>query len=573
MEIDQNLKDNTNVAYISMEIAFDSNIPTYSGGLGVLAGDTVRSAADLEIPMVGICLCYSSGYFYQLFNEKGEQKEKEIEWSFFYEFDKVEKPISIMIENKEIKVSAWLYRVIGQSGHVIPIYLLTTEVEGNEPWMQKLTGSLYDSTSRWNRICQEMILGIGGVRLLNSLGFNNIKTFHINEGHGAFSSIELYKNFNNNIEKVKDNVAFTTHTPVPAGHDRFGLDLVKKVFIDRFPPEMLKLGMENGNLNMTILALNSARYINGVSKKHGLITRKMFPDYNIDSITNGIHLPFWISKPIKQIFDRKWPNWKSNPSILQNAIEIDDLDLFDAHIENKFNLINYQKGHSWNLLDEELITVGFARRFATYKRAVLMFHDLDHLGKISQGKIQYIFAGKAHPKDQEGKKYIKQIFEASEYLYDNYGVKVVLMENYNMDLAHMLVSGVDIWLNHPERYREASGTSGMKASLNGVLNLSVLDGWWIEGYRMNKLAGWAVGKFPEEYTKDEKLNDWKRDALDIYDILENEVIPTYMNHDEWLFKCKNAIALAAFFNTHRMIEEYAEKAYRLKRQMPWKFIK
>ncbi|MBN1214805.1 MAG: alpha-glucan family phosphorylase [Candidatus Lokiarchaeota archaeon] len=573
MEIDQNLKDNTNVAYISMEIAFDSNIPTYSGGLGVLAGDTVRSAADLEIPMVGICLCYSSGYFYQLFNEKGEQKEREIEWSFFYEFDKVEEPISMMIENKEIKVSAWLYRVIGQSGHVIPIYLLTTDVEGNEPWMHKLTGSLYDSTSRWNRICQEMILGIGGVRLLHSLGFNNIQTYHINEGHGAFSTLEIYRNYNNDIKKVKEKVAFTTHTPVPAGHDRFGLDLVKKVFIDRFPPEMLKLGMENGDLNMTILAMNSARYINGVSKKHGIVTRKMFPDYEIDAITNGVHLPFWISKPIKQIFDRKWPNWKSNPSILENAIEIDDLDLFDAHIENKFNLINYQKGHSWNLLDEELITIGFARRFATYKRAVLIFNDLDHLGKICKGKIQFIFAGKAHPKDQEGKGYIKKIFEAGEYLYDNYGVKVVMMENYNMDLAHMLVSGVDIWLNYPERYREASGTSGMKASLNGVLNLSVLDGWWIEGYHMNKSAGWAIGKFPEEYAKDETINDWKRDAQDIYDILENEVIPTYMNHDEWLFKAKNAISLAAYFNTHRMIEEYAEKAYKLKKQKPWKFTK
>ncbi len=572
MEIDQNLIDDTKVAYISMEIALDSNIPTYSGGLGVLAGDTVRSAADLKIPMVGICLCYSTGYFYQLFNEKGDQKEKEIEWSFFYEFDKVEKPITLKLENKIIKVSAWLYRVIGQSGHVIPIYLLTTDVEGNEPWMHKLTGSLYDSTSRWNRICQEIILGIGGVRLLNSLGFNNISTYHINEGHGAFSTIELYNKYKNDIKKVREKVVFTTHTPVPAGHDRFNNDLIKKVFENRFPPEMLKLGNENGELNMTLLAMNSARYINGVSKKHGLVTREMFPNYEIDYITNGIHLPFWVSKPIRKLFDRKWPNWRTHPEVLQNAVEIDDLDLFDAHIENKFNLISYQKGHSWNLLDEELITIGFARRFATYKRAVLIFNDPDQLGNICKGKIQFIFAGKAHPKDQEGKKYIKQIFEAGEYLYDNYGVKVIVMENYNMDLAHMLVSGVDIWMNYPERYREASGTSGMKASLNGVLNLSVLDGWWIEGFHMNKLGGWAIGKFPEEYTKDEKINDWNRDAHDIYDILENEVIPTYMNHDEWLFKCKNAIALAAFFNTHRMVEEYAEKAYKLKRQKPWTFF-
>ena len=221
--------------------------------------------------------------------------------------------------------------------------------------------------------------------------------------------------------------------------------------------------------------------------------------------------------------------------------------------------------------DEELITLGFARRFATYKRAVLMFHDLDRLGEICQGEVQFIFAGKAHPKDQAGKEYIKKIFEAGEYLYDNYGVKVVLMENYNIDLAHMLVSGVDVWLNYPERYREASGTSGMKAALNGVLNLSVLDGWWIEGYRMKKEAGWAIGKFPEEYGENEELNDWERDANEIYDILENEIIPTYMNHDEWLFKCKNAIALASYFNTHRMVEEYAKRAYNLRKQKPWRY--
>lgn len=572
MEINKDLIDDTRVAYISMEIGMDSNIPTYSGGLGVLAGDTVRSAADLEIPMVGICLCYSSGYFYQLFNEKGEQKEKEIEWSFFYEFDKVEKPIKMKLEDREIKVSAWLYKVIGQSGHVIPIYLLTTEVEGNEDWMQRLTGSLYDSTSKWNRIAQEMILGIGGVKLLKLLGYNNIKTYHINEGHGAFSTIELYKNLDENLEKVKEKVAFTTHTPVPAGHDRFRHDLVEKVFKDRFPKKLLHLGSQKGELNMTLLAMNCSRYINAVAQKHGETTREMFPNYEIDAITNGIHLPFWVSKPIQRIFDRKWPNWKSKPNVLSNAIEIDDLELFDAHIENKFNLINYQKGHSWNLLDEELITIGFARRFATYKRAILIFYDLDRLGKICKGEVQLIFAGKAHPKDEAGKDYIKKIFEAGEYLYDNYGVKVVLMENYNMDLAHMLVSGVDMWLNCPERYREASGTSGMKAALNGVLNFSVLDGWWIEGFRKQPDAGWAIGKFPEDYEEDEKLNDWERDANEIYEILENEIIPTYMNHDEWLYKCKNAISLAAYFNTHRMVNEYAEKAYNLKKQKPWKYI-
>jgi starch phosphorylase len=569
MDKQNDLTKGTKVAYISMEIALDSSIPTYSGGLGVLSGDTVRSAADLEIPMVGLCLCYSSGYFYQLFNEDGEQKEKEIEWNFFYEFELCGPPITMKIEDKEIKVSAWLYRVIGQSGHTIPIYLLTTDVEGNEDWMKKMTGSLYDSTSRWNRIVQEMILGIGGVKLLKSLGYNDLEVYHLNEGHGSFAALELLKEFGGDIEKVKEKVVFTTHTPVPAGHDRFDYELVEKVFNDRIPKNIKELAGKK-QLNMTTLALNLSRYCNGVAKKHGDISRKMFPEYDIDHITNGVHLPFWVSKPMRKLFSRKWPNWRSNPHLLQNAIELDDLDLFDAHIENKFNLISYQKGHSWNLLDEELITIGFARRFATYKRATLLFQDIERMGKICKGKIQFIFAGKAHPKDMMGKDYIKKIFESGEYLYNNYGVKVVVMENYNMDLAHMLVSGVDIWLNTPNRYREASGTSGMKASLNGVLNLSVLDGWWLEGYKMNHLAGWAIG--PDDSDPKAAENNWDVDSNYLYNILENEVIPAYMDHDDWIFRQKNAISLAAYFNTHRMVEEYAEKAYKLKKQRPWKYV-
>jgi starch phosphorylase len=572
MEFNDALRENTLIAYISMEIGVESNIPTYSGGLGVLSGDTVRSAADLEIPMVAVCLCYSSGYFYQLFNEKGEQKEKEIEWNFFYEFIKVDNPIKIKIENKEVLVSAWRYQVIGQSGHVIPVYLLTTDVEGNEEWMKKMTGSLYDSTSRWNRIVQEMILGIGGVKLLKAQGYNNLEVYHLNEGHGSFSIVELYDELKS-LDKVRDKVVFTTHTPVPAGHDRFDEPLVQKVFENRFPSELRKIADDGGSLNMTFLGMNASRYKNAVSKKHGEVSKQMFPKNNLDYITNGIHLPFWISKPIRKIFDRKWPNWKANPKVLQNAIELDDLEIFDAHIENKFNLINYQKGHSWNLLDEELITFGFARRFATYKRAVLIFHDIDRLGQICQGRAQFIFAGKAHPKDLQGKEYIKEIFSSAEYLYDNYRVKVVLMENYNMDLAHMLVSGVDIWLNTPERYREASGTSGMKAALNGVLNCSILDGWWLEGYRMNPMAGWAIGPDDSNPNDPGVSNDIMLDSNAFYDILEKEIVPTYMNHDEWLFRSKNAISLAGFFNTHRMVEEYADKAYKLKKQKPWKFEK
>ena len=554
-----------------MEIALDSNIPTYSGGLGVLSGDTIRSAADLEIPMVGICLCYSSGYFYQFFNEYGEQKEKEMVWNFFFEFDKVEKPITIEIEDKEVLISAWRYQQIGLSEHVLPIYLLTTDVDGNEDWMKKMTGSLYDSTSRWNRIVQEMILGIGGVKLLKSLGYNNLHTYHLNEGHGSFATLELYKELQD-IEKVKQKVAFTTHTPVPAGHDRFDQSLVDKVFMDRFPPEIRKLGDENGQLNMTQLGMNLSRYRNGVAKKHGEVSRKMFPEFEIDYITNGVHHAFWVRRPIREIFDKKWPNWKSNPGVLRNAIEIDDMELFDAHKANKDFLIYYQKAHAWNLLDEELLTVGFARRFATYKRATLLFQDMERLGKICKDRVQFIFAGKAHPKDQMGKDYIKKIHEAGDFLYEEYGVKVVMLENYNMDISRLMVAGVDVWLNNPERYHEASGTSGMKAALNGVLNFSVQDGWWLEGYKMNPMAGWAIG--PDDSNPEDPgvSNNWEIDAKNLYDTLENEIIPTYMKQSEWLLRAKHAISLASFFNTHRMIEDYAEKAYKLEPQARWRFV-
>jgi len=563
------IKPKTSVAYFSMEIALDSNIPTYSGGLGVLSGDTLRSAADLEIPMVAVCLCYSSGYFFQLFDSDGRQQEKDIKWNFYYEFEKILHPIKILIQGKEIVISAWKYNVVGQSGHIIPVYLLETDVEENEPWQRDLTHVLYDSTSRFHRIVQEMILGIGGIRLLKSLHYDNLQVYHMNEGHAAFITLELLKEFNGNLDKVKEKCVFTTHTPVPAGHDKFDYNLVNDVFRNNLPSNLKKLGGKN-ELNMTILAANCSRYINGVSKKHGQVAQEMMPQYKIDYITNGIHLPYWVSEPFDELFTEKWPRWKMRPDFLQNAIELEDLDLFDAHNENKFKLISYQKAHSWNLLDEELITIGFARRFATYKRATLPFHDIDRLGKICKDKVQFIFAGKAHPKDQMGKDFIKKIYDNSIYLFDNYRVKVVLMENYNMDLSHLITAGVDVWLNCPDRYREASGTSGMKAALNGVLNFSVLDGWWLEGYKKNRLAGWAIG--PDDSDPKAIENNWDRDAESLYTVLENEIIPTWMNQDEWLWRMKNAIALAAYFNTHRMIQDYAEKSWNLVKQDPWKFV-
>ncbi|MHA1698972.1 MAG: alpha-glucan family phosphorylase [Promethearchaeota archaeon] len=556
------------VAYFSMEIALEGDVPTYSGGLGVLAGDMIRSAADLSLPMVGITLTYTSGYFYQLIAPDGRQVERDIRWDFSVDFQKIKEKVQIELQDKNLTIGAWLYNVIGRTGHTVPVFLLETDLPENEPWMRNLTHVLYDA-SPFQRIVQEMILGIGGVRLLDELGFNEITTYHMNEGHSAFLTFELLSRFDGDLEKVKKHCVFTTHTPVRAGHDKFDHNLVRDVFRERLPPNGLELGGKDV-FNMTELALNCSRYVNAVAKKHMEISKKMFPEYEIDSITNGIHMSRWLSPYMHTLFDNELgPAWHHDHRSLEKALELNNREVWRAHEKGKFDLLDYEKSHSWVLLDEKLLTVGFARRMAEYKRPLLLFSDLERLAKIASGKAQFIFAGKAHPADNQAKSFIKSINDFSDYLWNSYKVRVVFLENYDMDLAKLLVSGVDVWLNNPRRYREASGTSGMKAALNGVLNLSVLDGWWIEGYKMDPMAGWAIGPGPDEPDADKKPDS--DDAEDLYRLLEDEVIPIYRkNRNEWMERMKHAIKLVSYFNTHRMAEEYAKKAYQLERQPLWR---
>ena len=560
------LIDMNEIAYFSMEIALKPDIPTYSGGLGVLSGDTLRSAADISLPVVAITMIYSGGYFYQLLTPEGYQIEKPIRWDFLDSFEDMKKIVRVPLQDKEIAIKAWRYIIHGVTGHDVPVILLDTNLPENEPWQRKLTSALYDA-NKFNRIAQEIILGIGGVKMLDALGYDGIEIYHMNEGHSAFLMVELLKRYKT-IDALKQHCVFTTHTPVEAGHERFDQDLVNDAFRGRIPAEIAALA-GTGQFNMTLLALNGSRYTNGVSQKHGLVSAKMFPGHNIDAITNGIHINTWVSPYMEKVFDDILSvKWRFDPSVFKNIFKVNTYEIRQAHVKAKEDLFDYERSHSDVHLKDDLLTIGYARRATEYKRPLLVFTDLERLGKLAKGKVQFLFAGKSHPADNNAKNMIRRINELSNQLWDSYEIRSTFLENYDWDLGKMMVSGCDVWLNNPRRYNEASGTSGMKAALNGVLNCSTLDGWWLEGYKMDPLAGWAIGPGPED-PKAESLPD-SADANDLYRLLEDEIVPLWRkNEKEWLDRMVHAIRLASFFNTNRMMEEYADKAYHLVRGNIW----
>ncbi|MFX1277170.1 MAG: alpha-glucan family phosphorylase, partial [Promethearchaeota archaeon] len=540
------------IAYFSMEIALESSLPIYSGGLGILAGDALRSAADMGIPMIAVTLVYDAGYFYQQLGPNGEQIEKEMEWDFSDDFERLDQQVILELQDKSISVEAWKYEIIGRNGHKVHVILLDTDLDQNEQWQRNLTHMLYDANP-FQRIAQEMILGICGYRMLEKLGYNNIKTYHLNEGHAAFLIFELLEKYNN-LEAVKNHCVFTTHTPVRAGLEEFDYNLVYDVFRNRLPTNIRDFAGEK-TLNMTLLALNASGYINAVSKKHTEVSKRMFPNYKVNQITNGVHLGYWLTPYMRDFLNNELTrDWHHNFELFNNALNLDKNELWRTHNKAKHRLIEYENSHSWILFEKNLLTIGFARRIAEYKRPLLMFTDLERLAKIIKGKAQLIFAGKAHPADIQSKSFIKKIYDYSNFLWNSYDIGLVFLENYEISLAKLLVSGVDLWLNNPRRYLEASGTSGMKAAINGVLNFSTLDGWWIEGYYMSdKKAGWAIGPDPSD-PKAEEMND-KSDAEDLYIKLENEIIPLYyQDQSDWQERMKYAIRLGAYFNTNRMME-------------------
>lgn len=559
------------IAYFSMEIGLANHIPTYSGGLGVLAGDTIKSGADLKLPMVAVTLISKKGYFTQEINENGKQIELPTVWEPSKYMKLLPAKVYVQIEGREVAVQAWLHIVKSLTSGSIPVLFLDTDLDENNPNDRDITSYLYGGDQAY-RLKQEIVLGIGGVRMLHKLGFD-VKKYHMNEGHASLLTLELLLRFKRaiedvwdeqlvwDVEKVKDLCVFTTHTPIEAGHDKFSYDLVLKIMGELLPLNVMKKLGGRDYLNMTLLGLNLSEFINGVAKKHGEVSKNMFPGYEISAITNGVHSFTWTCDSFKKIYDKYLPGWANEPELFVRVGRIPDEELWEAHQEAKKILISFVNSETGVDMDDLTLTIGFARRSTAYKRPDLIFSDMDRLEKIGTGKIQLVFAGKAHPKDDHGKWLIEKIHAVKERLKGK--IKIAYIKNYDMEKALKIISGVDVWLNTPLRPREASGTSGMKAAHNGVINFSVLDGWWIEGH-IEGYTGWAIGPNPTETSLSENIEVMdKRDAEDLYHKLETIIIPTYYNDkSNWIRMMQNVIGKNAYyFNSHRMMRRYVTDAY------------
>jgi glycogen phosphorylase len=556
------------IAYFSMEIGLETGMPTYSGGLGVLAGDTIRAAADLKVPMVAITLLHRKGYFYQRLDASGWQSEESVDWVVGDFLTEMPQRISVTIEGRAVQLRAWKYEVSDAGDFTVPVYFLDADLDENSEWDRTLTHYLYGGDQHY-RLCQEIILGIGGVKMLRALGHSEFERFHLNEGHSSLLAMELLDEevlrsgrqsiTHDDVEAVRKKCVFTTHTPVPAGQDQFPIELVNRVLGRHEVDEMRDVFCCGDVLNMTYLALNLSHYVNGVAKKHGEISRLMFGGYNIDAITNGVHAATWVAEPFLQLYDRYIPGWQQDNFSLRYALSIPKDEVWQAHAQAKKSLIQFVNAETNAGMDVDFLTLGFARRSAAYKRADLLFTDVDRLKAIAAkaGGLQIIYGGKAHPQDAAGKELIKKIFSVKETL--RRAVKIAYLQNYSIEIAKRMIGGVDIWLNTPQPPFEASGTSGMKAAVNGVPSLSVLDGWWVEGC-IEGLTGWSIGPMPKANGTSENHSE---DAASLYDKLEHIIVPLYV-HDRsgFLDVMRHAIALnGSFFNTHRMLQQYVLKAY------------
>ncbi len=602
---------NSPIAYFSTEFGLHETLPIYAGGLGVLSGDHLKEASDLGLPLVAVGFLYTRGYFSQHITEDGWQEARFKRLHFedmpiMPILDENDAPLTVSVELPGRDVLARLWEIhVGR----VPLYLLDTDVEGNSAEDRELTSRLYNSDLE-ARISQEIILGIGGVRALRNLGYNPT-VWHMNEGHSAFMGLERSREmvaaghaFDVAQEKVRQSTIFTTHTPVPAGSDEFPLWLIDKYFSHLWP----ELGLERDQFinlarremswgetfSMPLLAFRFAERRNGVSELHGQVARAMWnflwpelreEDVPISYVTNGIHTGTWLARRLDHLFrrylGRDWIDHLDDPDLWEDVENIPDEELWVVRRHLKRKLVFYMRDRareqwlrdgvhpvqviaSGVLLDPYALTIGFARRFATYKRAGLILRDLDRLLELvnrPNRPVQIIFAGKAHPNDNPGKMLIQEVYRSVKQAEN--GGRLVFLEDYDMNLARYLVQGVDIWLNTPRRPNEASGTSGEKAALNGVLNFSVLDGWWREGY--NGMNGWAIG---DEVDHDDPDVQDQMDVESLYDILENEIIPLYYDRSEgnlpreWIARMKASIrTLGPQFSMRRMVKEYTEQLY------------
>jgi starch phosphorylase len=552
------------IAYFSMEIALRNDIRTYAGGLGILAGDTVRSAADLQLPLVAVSLVSRAGYFRQGIDAGEGQVERPAVWEPRDWMLPLEAKIAVPIEGRAVWIGAWLYVLEGQLGGREPVLLLDTDLAENGQEDREITHHLYGGDERY-RLKQEIVLGAGGVRMLQALGFE-IRQYHLNEGHSAILGLELLRRYFYRPEEVRPGetsydfprvrglCSFTTHTPVEAGHDRFDYTLVERVLGLGVDLPTLKHLAGEDNLNMTQLALSLSEFVNGVAQRHAEVSKKMFPGYQVHAITNGVHPFTWTAESFRKLYNRYLPSWCHEPELLVRAdCCIPEIEIWEAHQRCKLQLIERVQSLTGVLLDSEIPLLGFARRMTAYKRPELLFSDLERLKAIArQRPFQVVLAGKAHPRDEGGKQLILRLLSHSRALAGL--VRVVYLPDYDMDIAKLMVAGVDIWLNTPLRPFEASGTSGMKAAFNGVPSLSVLDGWWIEGC-IEGVTGWAIGDTVEAAATD---------AGALYDKLEQVVLPLYDSKEpaRWTKVMKGAISKnASYFNSHRMMRRYATEAY------------
>jgi starch phosphorylase len=566
------------IAYFTMEIGLSAAIPTYAGGLGILAGDTVRSAADLGIQMVAVTLLHRKGYFRQRLDASGWQSEEDADWPVAELLQEMAPRCTVEIEGRQVQLRAWKYEVTGLSGARVPVLFLDTDLEQNAEQDRTITHHLYGGDVHY-RLCQEVVLGIGGIRMLRALDYGEITRYHMNEGHAALLILELayelsqqawdlaYEQTQHKVrpelqQLVRAKCIFTTHTSVPAGHDKIPLALLHQVITGYHGAfsEVEPLFCPAGELNMTYLALENSHYINGVAKSHGKVTQQLFSKYDIHSITNGVHLATWAAAPMCKLFDERIPGWREDNASLRYALNIPKRDIWLAHREAKQGLIDKVNGLTGTGFDPEVFTIGFARRAAEYKRADLLFRDLDRLIDIAHhgAPFQLVYAGKAHPQDAAGKQIIRHIHEIREKL--NGRIKLVYLENYDIELAKLLTAGVDLWLNTPQPPLEASGTSGMKAAVNGVPSFSILDGWWEEGC-IEGVTGWAIGR--ERNASLASGDSRAEDAQALYNKLEMIILPMFSNErDRYMEVMRHAIALnASFFNTERMLMQYMTKAY------------
>jgi glycogen phosphorylase len=536
------------IAYFSMEIAIDDNVPNFAGGLGVLAADILHSCADLEMPVAGVSLIY--------------HQSEDLNESFVPEkyFKKLPTTVFVQIENRQVQINVYLFEITGKTGFKVPIYFLSTNSPQNPRWDRDLTKHLY-ADDRYTRMGQEYILGVGGAKILDALGHTKIKTYHMNEGHSAFLTLELLKKFQYDENKVRSKCTFTTHTPIAAGHDYFDYDLAYRTIRDVLPLNIKQLATEP-QLGMTQLAMSLSKKSNSVSKKHNAVCKKMFPGSKFTNITNGIYHPRWICDCFQKLFDQYLPGWEADPSIFDDVATLlpvkklvdakhNQKKKFISWINKNANFFPFNDKAKDDDFDPDTLTMGFARRFVPYKRPDLIFYDIDRLRKIGYNKLQLVFATHCFPYDafcNNTRDHIRKIgFELRGQ------IKIVIIPDYNLEIAKKMVSGCDAWLNNPMPPLEASGTSGMKAALNGCLNFSVADGWWDEAPKMLPNSGWAFDRhtltehdMDSDYDDAGKLLDAFTDLLDCY----------YNRKDEWMRRIKESLKLMAYFNTHRAVREY-----------------